>query len=155
MSSRKVLTACSNAFVQPHAAENLVRDPAPESILVQLNAMAYQIGEMTLGVGATFLCLLLFRTRLIPRWLAISGLIGYPCLVAGTIAEVFGFHIGLYLTMPGFFFELVLPVWLLTKGLPAHHRRWKHREVAPRRAAVGVLERGSARRDWCAGRRFS
>jgi Domain of unknown function (DUF4386) len=86
------------------------------SILVQLNAMAYQIGEMTLGVGATFLCLLLFRTRLIPRWLAISGLIGYPCLVAGTIAEVFGFHIGLYLTIPGFFFELVLPVWLLTKG---------------------------------------
>ena len=86
------------------------------SILVQSNAMAYQMGEMTLGVGATFLCLLLFRTRLIPRWLAISGLIGYPILVAGTIAEVFGIHIGLYLTIPGFFFELVLPVWLLTKG---------------------------------------
>lgn len=86
------------------------------SILVQLNGMSYQIGEMTLGVGATFLCLLLFRTRLVPRWLAISGLIGYPCLVAGTIAELFGVHIGLYLTMPGFFFELVLPAWLLIKG---------------------------------------
>jgi Domain of unknown function (DUF4386) len=86
------------------------------SILVQLNGMSYQIGEMTLGVGATFLCLLLFRTRLVPRWLAISGLIGYPCLVAGTIAELFGVHIGLYLTMPGFFFELVLPAWLLIQG---------------------------------------
>jgi hypothetical protein len=86
------------------------------SMLVQTNAMAYQMGEMTLGVGAVFLCLLLFRTQLIPRWLAISGLIGYPILVAGTIAEIFGVHIGLYLTIPGFFFELVLPFWLFFKG---------------------------------------
>ncbi len=86
------------------------------SILVQTNATAYQMGEMTLGVGAVFLCLLLFRTQLIPRWLAISGLIGYPVLVAGTIAEIFGIHIGLYLTIPGFFFELVLPFWLFFKG---------------------------------------
>src|SRR5438132_8089054 len=83
--------------------------------LVQTNATAYQMGEMTLGVGAVFLCLLLFRTQLIPRWLAISGLIGYPVLVAGTIAEIFGIHIGLYLTIPGFFFELVLPFWLFLK----------------------------------------
>jgi hypothetical protein len=38
-----------------------------------------------------------------PRWLAVSGLIGYPILAAGTIAEIFGVHIGLYLTIPGFF----------------------------------------------------
>jgi hypothetical protein len=86
------------------------------TILVQTNATAYQMGEMALGVGAVFLCLLLFRTRLIPRWLAVSGLIGYPILVAGTIAEIFGAHIGLYLTIPGFFFELVLPFWLFFKG---------------------------------------
>jgi hypothetical protein len=86
------------------------------SILVQANGMAYQMGEMTLGVGAIFLCVLLFRTQLVPRWLAISGLIGYPVLVAGTIAEIFGIHIGLYLTIPGFFFELVLPFWLFFKG---------------------------------------
>src|SRR5438067_13002380 len=86
------------------------------AILVQTNATAYQMGEMALGVGAVFLCLLLFRTQLIPRWLAISGLIGYPILVAGTIAEIFAIHIGLYLTVPGFFFELVLPFWLFFKG---------------------------------------
>ena len=86
------------------------------SLAVQSNTMAYQIGQMSLGLGAVFLCLLLFRTRLIPRWLAISGLIGYPVLVAGTIAEIFGIHIGLYLTIPGFFFELVLPFWLFFKG---------------------------------------
>ncbi len=86
------------------------------SILVQSNATAYQMAEMTLGVGAVFLCLLLYRTRLIPRWLAVSGLIGYPILAAGAIAEIFGIHIGLYLTIPGVFFELVLPFWLFFKG---------------------------------------
>jgi hypothetical protein len=86
------------------------------SILVQTNFTAYQMGEMVLGVGATLLCVLLYRTQLIPRWLAISGLIGYPILVAGTIAEIFGIHIGLYLTLPGFFFEVVMPFWLIFKG---------------------------------------
>jgi hypothetical protein len=84
--------------------------------LVEFNNVAYQAGEMTLGVGATFLCALLFRTRLVPRWIAVAGLVGYPILVVGTIAELFGVHIGLYLTMPGTVFELALPVWLFIKG---------------------------------------
>jgi hypothetical protein len=96
------------------------------TILVQSNFTAYQMGEMTLGVGATFLCLLLFRSQLIPRWLAISGLIGYPILAAGTIAEIFGVHIGLYLTIPGFFFELVFPVWLFFKGFQPDAYRGLH-----------------------------
>ncbi|HEV2415508.1 MAG TPA: DUF4386 domain-containing protein [Candidatus Dormibacteraeota bacterium] len=86
------------------------------TVLVQSNATAYQMGEMALGVGATFLCLLLFRSRLIPRWLAVSGLIGYPILAAGTIAEIFGIHIGVYLSIPGAFFEVVLPFWLFFRG---------------------------------------
>jgi len=86
------------------------------SLAIQANAMAYQIAEMSLGVGCVFLCSLLFRTRLIPRFLSIAGLIGYPILVAGSIAEIFGIHIGLYLTIPGMFFELVLPFWLFIKG---------------------------------------
>src|ERR1700674_240162 len=100
------------------------------SILVQTNATAYQMGEMTLGVGAVFLCLLLFRTQLIPRWLAISGLIGYPVLVAGTIAEIFGLHIGLYLTIPGFFFELGLPFWLIFRGFQPEAYRGERRIIA-------------------------
>src|SRR6202162_4901165 len=82
------------------------------SILAQTNFTAYQMGEMVLGVGATLLCVLLYRTQLIPRWLAISGLIGYPILAAGTIAEIFGVHIGPYLTIPCFFFEGGVAFWV-------------------------------------------
>jgi len=84
--------------------------------LVHTNAMFYEFGEITLAAGCVALCALLFRTRLIPRFLSISGLIGYPILMVGAIAEVFGIHIGLLLTIPGMFFELVLPFWLFTKG---------------------------------------
>src|SRR5438445_2633438 len=78
------------------------------AILVQTNATAYQMGEMTLGVGAVFLCLLLFRTQIVPLWLALSALIGYQSLVAGTLAEVFVLHICLYRKMPVCFVVLVL-----------------------------------------------
>ena len=86
------------------------------SLAVQTNAMAYNIGEIALAVGCIFLCTLLFRTRLIPRWLSVAGLISYPLLIAGCIAEMFGIHIGMQLTIPGMFFELVLPFWLIIKG---------------------------------------
>jgi hypothetical protein len=86
------------------------------SLLIQWNNMAYSIGEATLGVGGLFLCSLLFRTRLIPRFLAVGGLVGYVSLMVGMIAELFGIHIGLMFSIPGIFFEVGLPVWLFIKG---------------------------------------
>src|SRR3979409_222470 len=86
------------------------------SLLIQWNNMAYSIGEATLGVGGMFLCSLLFTTRLIPRFLAVGGFIGYVSLMVGMIAELFGIHIGLMLSIPGIFFEVGLPVWLFIKG---------------------------------------
>lgn len=86
------------------------------SLAVQSNTMAYQLAEMSLGFGGIFLCALLFRTRLIPRFLAMWGVIGYVLLAAGTIAEIFAIHIGLALSIPGGLFELALGCWLLIKG---------------------------------------
>src|SRR6202165_613971 len=86
------------------------------SLLIQWNNMASSIGEATLGVGGLFLCSLLFRTRLIPRFLAVGGFIGYVSLMVGMIAEIFGIHISLMLSVPGIFFEVGLPLWLFIKG---------------------------------------
>jgi hypothetical protein len=36
--------------------------------------------------------------------------------MTGMIAELFGIHIGLMLSIPGIFFEVGLPVWLFIKG---------------------------------------
>jgi hypothetical protein len=86
------------------------------ALAVGSNAMAYQIAEMSLGIGCIFLCALLFRTKLVPRFLSIAGLVGYPLLAAGAIAQIFGVRIGLVLSIPGGLFELTLGFWLIIKG---------------------------------------
>jgi Domain of unknown function (DUF4386) len=86
------------------------------SLALQSNTTAYQIAEMALGLGGIILCSLLFQTQLIPRWLASWGVIGYAILAAGTLAEIFGIHIGLLLSIPGGLFEVALGCWLLIKG---------------------------------------
>ena len=86
------------------------------SLLTETNTMAYQIGQLSLGIGAFFLCWLLYRTRLLPRWLAGLGVIGYALHATGAIAEIFGIPISLILLIPGGIFEVVVAFWLLIKG---------------------------------------
>ncbi|MHA6783130.1 DUF4386 domain-containing protein [Pseudonocardia saturnea] len=64
---------------------------------------------------------LLYRSRLIPRWIATLGVIGYPVLLAGCALDLFGVvevtqGVGLVALVPGGLFELILPIWLIAKG---------------------------------------
>ena len=43
----------------------------------------------------------LFRTRMVPRTLALWGVAGYAIHLAGAIAEIFGIHVGLAAVAPG------------------------------------------------------
>ncbi|WP_433282686.1 DUF4386 domain-containing protein [Pseudonocardia xinjiangensis] len=70
---------------------------------------------------------LLYRSRLIPRWIAILGVIGYPVLLAGCVLDIFNLvdvtqGVGLVALVPGGLFELILPIWLIAKGFtfPSH-----------------------------------
>jgi hypothetical protein len=64
---------------------------------------------------------LMYRSRLVPRRMAMLGLIGGPVLVAAAVAVLFGvFEAGsvwqAIATIPEFFWELSLGVWLIVKG---------------------------------------
>jgi hypothetical protein len=64
---------------------------------------------------------LLYRSKLVPRPLAVLGLIGYPVLLAGAVLAMFGVidvtqGAGMLAMLPGGLFELILPIWLLAKG---------------------------------------
>ena len=111
------------------------------SLLTEASTMAYQISQLSLGIGAFFLCWLLFRTRLIPQWLAGWGVIGYVLHVAGAIAEIFGIPISLILLIPGGLFELALAFWLLIKGFqPEAYVRGFQPEAYGAHAEVGHAE---------------
>ncbi|WP_233621737.1 DUF4386 domain-containing protein [Amycolatopsis sp. WAC 04182] len=76
-----------------------------------------------LVVTAAGLCMsiLLHRSRLVPRWLAVLGIVSYPTLLAGCVLDLFGVvdvtqGVGLVALVPGGVFEVVLPIWLFVKG---------------------------------------
>ena len=82
-----------------------------------------------IATGAAGICMatLLYRSRLIPRWLAILGLVTYPTLLVGIVLDMFNVvsvtqGIGLVALVPGALFEFILPVWLIVKGfnVPDH-----------------------------------
>jgi hypothetical protein len=73
------------------------------------------------SVAGMFLAVLMYRSRLIPRWIAILGVIGYPALLVGSALAMFNVTdvthgAGLVALVPGGLFELILPIWLLAKG---------------------------------------
>jgi hypothetical protein len=85
-------------------------------LAVDANETAYQIGQLSLAFGCLFLCALLLRTGLVPRWLAAWGLVGYALHLTGAAAEIFGAPLSLVLLVPGGLFEVTLAFWLLVKG---------------------------------------
>ena len=84
---------------------------------IHANAAFYNVAEAGLGIGSLFFCALLFRTGLVPRWLAAWGFIGYACFAAGNLLELFGLAgAALVAAIPGGLFELTFAVWLIVRG---------------------------------------
>jgi hypothetical protein len=84
---------------------------------IQANAVFYNVAEAGLGVGSLFFCALLFRTGLVPRFLAVWGFIGYACFAGGNLLELFGVAgAALVGAIPGGLFELTFGIWLIAKG---------------------------------------
>lgn len=79
-------------------------------------AFSYQLGMALWGLGGMMLVSLLYRTKLVPRYLAGWGIIGYIVFISGTILELFGIGAGVFLALPGGLFEIGLSVWLIARG---------------------------------------
>ena len=93
--------------------------PGISSLLTESNTLAYNAGQATLSFGGVFLCLLLYRTRLIPQLLAGLGVVGYVLHAGGAVSEIFGLPLSLYLLIPGAIFEISIAFWLIFKGFNA------------------------------------
>jgi Domain of unknown function (DUF4386) len=87
------------------------------ALAINGNFMAYNVAMVGLGLGSLFFCYLLFRSNLVPRFLAIWGLVGYAIFATGCVLEILGFAgTGLVATIPGGLFEIFFGIWLIAKG---------------------------------------
>lgn len=76
------------------------------------------VGTIVFLIGATCLYVSFYRTRLIPRWLSIWGLIGVVPYAAYALLHFFHMDngIGFYLQMVLAPQEIVMGLWLIIKG---------------------------------------
>ena len=92
--------------------------------LVALHQWTFALGpNFVVGIGnGMLLGYLMYRSNLVPRRLAVLGLVGGPMLCAYTTGGMFGvFEAGsvwqVIATLPEFVWELSLGIWLIAKGL--------------------------------------
>lgn len=72
--------------------------------------------------GAGMYYYVFFRTRLVPRWLSVWGMLALAMLLAMAVMEMFGAEpagLTLVLALPIAVQEMVLAIWLLVKGFNA------------------------------------
>ena len=85
-------------------------------VSVQASQFAYQIAMSALGLGGVILCHTLYRAKLVPRLVAVWGLVGYAIIFCGMVSEVMGSGLGLVSSIPGGLWEVFMGVWLIAKG---------------------------------------
>lgn len=91
--------------------------------LVAIHDWTFKVGPgIVVGVGnGIILGYMMWKTRLVPRFLSGLGLIGGPALLASSTAILLGYtEVGSTLqsvcVAPEFFWELLLGIWLLVRG---------------------------------------
>ena len=88
------------------------------NVLAQFQDFNAGPGTIMFLIGAICLYISFYRTRLIPRWLSIWGLIGVVPYMAYALLDFFNMDngIGVYLQMVLMPQELVMGAWLVIKG---------------------------------------
>jgi len=84
-------------------------------------ARATLVDATLFAIGSTCFCWLLLRGRMLPRGLAMTGLVASVILVVGLplqLGGVLGAPLTMLMWMPMLAFEVPAGVWLLARGVP-------------------------------------
>jgi hypothetical protein len=85
------------------------------ALLLALKDWASVPENFPYGLGALILNYVLYQSELIPRWLAVWGLIGGALMLAMGLLRMFGKPV-IFLAIPILLNELVLAIWLMVFG---------------------------------------
>jgi hypothetical protein len=97
-------------------------NPAGRALLA-IHDWAFLLGpNFVLGANSLMLAALMYRSRLVPRAIAVLGLIGGPLICVSATAVLFGLYeqlstVGALAALPVFVWEVSLALYLIIKGL--------------------------------------
>ena len=111
-------------------SREFVKAGAPDASYFQtigelLQAVGNWVGPVVLDVAVSpvhylIFYYLLYRSKLVPRWLSVWGLVGVPLWIAAGVLATFGHDptstTPIILNLPIALNEMVLAVWLIVKG---------------------------------------
>lgn len=77
--------------------------------------LGYFLAMFALGLGSIPMCVVLYRHKLLPKWLALWGVSGYAIFSFGFFMELIGENWSMYLLVPGGLWEITFALWLIIK----------------------------------------
>jgi hypothetical protein len=119
--SLAVLLALSQEFVKAGSPADSFFQPAAAAIQSVREWMSNGFYLFPWCAGAAIYYTVFYRTRLLPRWLSVWGLLGLLLMLIGALAGMFGLIAAfspqqMLLMFPIMLQEMVLAVWLIVKG---------------------------------------
>jgi len=90
--------------------------------LVAIHDWTFLFGPgLVIGINTTLLAALMYRSQLVPRAIAVLGLIGGPVIFSSSTAVLFGAYgqtsrVGALAAVPVFAWEMSLAGWMIVKG---------------------------------------
>ncbi|MCY3412829.1 MAG: DUF4386 domain-containing protein [Candidatus Heimdallarchaeota archaeon] len=91
--------------------------------LFHLQNWTSHFGVIFFNIGAFFYCYIFLRSKLIPRWISILGIVAVLFGLVDVMLMIFGFYAGdfnqftVMLNLPTLFFELIIAFWLIFRGI--------------------------------------
>ncbi|MCZ4124394.1 DUF4386 domain-containing protein [Streptomyces sp. H39-S7] len=91
-------------------------------LLVAQHDWSFLFGpNLALGPSTLMMGWFLYRSRLVPRWIAALGIVGGPLILASGVLVLFGVYEqisvwGTVCALPVFLYEMTLAVWLVARG---------------------------------------
>ena len=110
-------------------------EPLASFVRTTQAVMSDQLQPIPFALGALMFSSLLYRSRLVPRWLSAWGLVGAAIYLVPPLGSMFGLSIGV-LMAPLAVQEMVMAVWLIARGFDPSATAVEPRGEATRRQTV-------------------
>jgi len=116
------LIPLSQAYLAAGSSDASSLQAAGALLLAVRAQLAGLLVPIFFGAGALLFYSLLYRSRLLPRFISIWGLIAVVLLLAWNLLEAFGMSIdaGMVFGLPIILNEIFLGIWLIAKGFNPH-----------------------------------